>query len=183
MKIILLIVVGLAILAGLVFGAVKIVTGVGDSARSNSSSSSASNSASSESDDDDESTKAADAPKAKVPPRPRSERAPTPSAGGRKFAFGRASGQYQIVEAGGVIRNPGDIVAKVSSAPKQQVTLSYSMVCSRTGGNAVTSMGQVTARTLVSFKLRKPAGNLLRCQVFTSGQLTKEGKMKTTLVG
>lgn len=184
MKIILLIVVGLAILAGLVFGAVKIVTGVGDSARSNNSSSSASNSASSESDDDDdESTKAADEPKAKVPPRPRSERAPTPSAGGRKFAFGRASGQYQIVEAGGVIRNPGDIVAKVSSAPKQQVTLSYSMVCSRTGGNAVTSMGQVTARTLVSFKLRKPAGNLLRCQVFTSGQLTKEGKMKTTLVG
>lgn len=182
MKIILLIVVGLAILAGLVFGAVKIVTGVGDSARSNNSSS-ASSSASSESDDDDESTKAADEPKAKVPPRPRSERAPTPSAGGRKFAFGRALGQYQIVEAGGVIRNPGDIVAKVSSAPKQQVTLSYSMVCSRTGGNAVTSMGQVTARTLVSFKLRKPAGNLLRCQVFTSGQLTKEGKMKTTLVG
>ncbi len=184
MKTILLIVVGLAILAGLVFGAVKIVTGVGDSSsRNNNSSSSVTNSASSKSDDDEESTKAADEPKAKVPPRPRSERAPTPSAGGRKFAFGRASGQYQIVEAGGVIRNPGDIVAKVSSAPKQQVTLSYSMVCSRTGGNAVTSMGQVTARTLVSFKLRKPAGNLLRCQVFTSGQLTEEGKMKTTLVG
>lgn len=185
MKTILLIVVGLAILVGLVFGAVKIVTGVGDSARSNNSSSSASNSgsSSSKSDDDDESTKPADEPKAKVPPPPRRERAPTPSAGGRKFAFGRATGQYQIVEAGGVIRNPGDIVAKVSSAPKQQVTLSYSLVCSRTGGNAVTSMGQVTARTLVSFKLKKPAGNLLRCTVFTSGQLTKEGKMKTTLVG
>ena len=182
MKIILLVVVGLAILAGLVFGAAKIVTGVGVSARSNSNSSSVGNSSKSD-DDDDEGTKAADEPKVKVRPRPRSERAPTPSAGGRKFAFGRASGQYQIVEAGGVIRNPGDILAKISSAPKQQVTLSYSMVCSRTGGNAVTSMGQVTARTLVSFKLRKPAGNLLRCQVFTSGQLTKEGKMKTTLVG
>lgn len=185
MKTILLIVVGLAILVGLVFGAVKIVTGVGDGgARSPNRRASTSSGGNDRSGGDGASTKERDAPKAKkVQAPPRIERPATPPGGNRKFAFGRATGQYQIVEAGGVIRNPGDIVAKVSSAPKQQVTLSYSIVCSRAGGNAVTSMGQVTARTLVSFKLRKPAGNLLRCTVFTSGQLTKEGKMKTTLVG
>jgi len=81
------------------------------------------------------------------------------------------------------VSNPGDLVAKVSSAPKQDVTLSYSIVCSRTGGNAVTSMGQETARTPVAFALKKPEGNLKRCFVSTSGQLTKEGRMKTTLIG
>lgn len=174
------IVIGLAVPVLLVLLSVKIVTGVGDSDRKRGISG---DSGSRTTTTTSVRPAPAPPPKTRTTARPRTRPAPAPSGGDRKFGFGRRSGIYQIVEASGAIENPGDLVAKVSSAPKQDVTLSYSIVCTRKGGNAVTSMGQEMARTPVAFALKKPEGDLKRCQVFTSGQLTKEGRMKTTLIG
>lgn len=180
MSTILKIVVGLAVPVLLVLLSVKIVTGVGDSDRKRGISG---DSGSRTTTTTSVRPAPAPPPKTRTTARPRTKPVPAPSGGDRKFGFGRRSGIYQIVEASGAIENPGDLVAKVSSAPKQDVTLSYSIVCTRKGGNAVTSMGQEMARTPVAFALKKPEGDLKRCQVFTSGQLTKEGRMKTTLIG
>lgn len=181
MKTIFLSVFALVVLVLLVLLGVKIVTGVGDHSDRYRRISGDSGSRTTTS------VRSAPAPPPKTETRttagPRTKPAPAPSGGNRKFGFGRRSGIYQIVEASGAIESPGDLVAKVSSAPKQDVTLSYSIVCTRKGGNAVTSMGQEMARTPVAFGLKKPEGDLKRCQIFTSGQLTKEGRMKTTLIG
>jgi len=179
MKTILQIVFALVVVALLVLVGVKIVTGVGDHGDRSITVDSGSRTTTSVRP----SIAAAPQGRPRTTARPRARPTPAASGGGRKFGFGRRSGIYQIVEASGAIENPGDLVAKVSSAPKQDVTLSYSIVCTRKGGNAVTSMGQEMARTPVAFALKKPEGDLKRCQIFTSGQLTKEGRMKTTLIG
>jgi len=111
------------------------------------------------------------------------KRPATASGDGKSFGFGRASGQFKSIEASGTVKQPGVLLVKISSAPKQATTVSYAMVCTRTGGGAVNSMGQRKVSTPGSFEMKKPAGKLKRCDVFANAQLTKRGRMKLSLVG
>lgn len=82
--------------------------------------------------------------------------------------------------ASGSATNPSSLYVKVSATPRQNVSVYWSMVCSK-GFGAGSKDGDFTARTTVKRKMRMPMRNPDDCTVSASGQLDGSGRIKVQL--
>ena len=107
---------------------------------------------------------------------------PGAAMGASKIGSASASGDYAIALASGTAENPGTINVRVTASPRQRVSVSWTMVCSK-GLGAGSKSGQFSARTTVTRALRKPQSNPDSCTVSASAQLDNGGRVRVTLYG
>jgi hypothetical protein len=100
----------------------------------------------------------------------------------KTIATGKARGDFAIAQATGSIERPRTIRVKVTSRPRQKVSVAWTMVC-LVGSGAGSKSGQFTARTTVNRKLRKPSRRAHDCTVSANAQLAEGGSIKIKLTG
>lgn len=88
----------------------------------------------------------------------------------------RASGDYAICVASGSINQPLSIEVHVSSAPDQQVTGAWDMVCSK-GSGAGSKSGNFHGMTTLNRKMRMPYKHPDSCDVSADAQLATGGNL------
>lgn len=106
--------------------------------------------------------------------------ASVPSARAHRFGSCRSSGDFAICIASGTAHHPGKIRVHVGASPRQRVTVSWNMVCSR-GLSAASKSGQFTARTRINRVMRHPFRRPDTCIVAAGGQLAGRGRLHVWL--
>lgn len=103
-----------------------------------------------------------------------------PLANAKTIAKGHASGDYAVTQAAGTVKRPGTIRVKVTASPRQKVSVSWTMVCTK-GTNAGSKSGQFEARTNVNRALKKPMSHTDSCTVSANAQLSGSGKVSIAI--
>jgi hypothetical protein len=99
---------------------------------------------------------------------------------GKKIAQETANGEYAIAAAAGDADQPRALFLRVKSRPKQTVSGSWLIVCSR-GSGAGSKSGDFEGKTTLVRKLRMPYKKPSSCTVSASAQLDEGGFLKVQL--
>lgn len=99
---------------------------------------------------------------------------------GKKFAQETANGDYAIAVAAGNTDHPRGIYLRVKSRPKQKVSGSWVVVCSK-GYGAGSKSANFSGTTTLVRKLRMPYKYPSSCTASASAQLQDSGFIKVQL--
>ena len=102
-------------------------------------------------------------------------------AGERVIASETARGLRVIVVASGSARRPRGLSMRVGSRPRQRVTGQWLVTCSKAGQRR-TRRGEYGGRTTFRRSLPLPFARPRRCTVSASGQLSRRGRIRITLL-
>jgi F420-0:gamma-glutamyl ligase len=91
-----------------------------------------------------------------------------------------ASGDFAIAIASGTAKKPKAIYVAVIAKPRQQVSVNWTLVCSKGAGAGSKSGGYDTSSS-TKRKLRLPMSNSDSCSVSASGSLARGGKITVRL--
>ncbi|MDQ3678632.1 MAG: hypothetical protein M3401_17845 [Actinomycetota bacterium] len=111
---------------------------------------------------------------------------PAPAAG-KEFTIDsdRDEKDYAIAQAIGSITTPGSISVRIGAAPKQPVTVNWSIVCLLTSEGARTTDDTFTVTPPATRQLKLPVKNAVSCNASVAAQLTRagNGRIKVFLLG
>jgi hypothetical protein len=102
-------------------------------------------------------------------------------ASARVIGSEKASGDYAVAVASGNASHPHSLWVKVTATPRQRVSVSWFVVCSKGFGSGSKS-GDFKARTTATHKLRMPTRSPDDCTVSASAQLDRGGRLRVTLL-
>ena len=103
------------------------------------------------------------------------------AADARTIGSKSGSGDYAIALASGTANNPHRIRLVVTASPRQSVSGSWTMVCSR-GLSAGSKSGSFSGKSTVRRTLKMPSSNPDSCTVSASGQLNGSGRIRVRLL-
>lgn len=96
----------------------------------------------------------------------------------RTVAVKRASGRDASVNVGALVRTPGEIWLRVSSAPKQKVTINWTLAC----GVGATAQGDYDVTPPDTRQIELPKKNPKTCVASASTQIDGEGRVKLAVM-
>ncbi len=96
----------------------------------------------------------------------------------RTVAVERAEGKDAAVNVGDIMRKPGEIWLRVSSAPKQKVTVNWTLAC----GTGATAQGDYEATPPDTRQLELPKKNPKTCVASASSQIDGNGRLKLAVM-
>jgi hypothetical protein len=88
-----------------------------------------------------------------------------------------AQGDYATCDASGNVNRPLELIAHVSSSPRQEVTVYWSMTCAK-GTGAGGKSGQFTGTTLQHRVIKMPYRRPDWCSVAAGAQLSSGGHIR-----
>jgi hypothetical protein len=100
-----------------------------------------------------------------------------------EFARKRANGDYALAQAIGSTESPGKIFLTIGTAPKQPVSVNWSITCLNGGANGGKSRSnafQVTPPSVTEIPLTSPRP--IRCTVSAQAQPTLAGSARVKVV-
>lgn len=101
---------------------------------------------------------------------------------GHKSASCRASGTAASCSVGATVHHPGVIRAHATARRNQDVTVTWSMTCTKDKGKVSGSTsGSFTAKTPASRKLSQPFRHATSCTVSATATLAKSGHLHAWL--
>lgn len=106
--------------------------------------------------------------------------APASAATLKRIASKSASGDYAVVFASGTATKPVAVYVQVLAAPRQPVSVNWSVVCSK-GTGAGSKSGDYTTSSSLRRKVRLPMGRPDSCTVAAGGQLDEGGRITVRL--
>jgi hypothetical protein len=86
----------------------------------------------------------------------------------------RSVGRLALAQGRGVIKNPTGVRVRVSSAPRQMVTVDWLLACYKVSGTKV-GHGRYRVRTPNVHSLRLPTSGAKQCTATVGAQLTRYG--------
>jgi len=96
----------------------------------------------------------------------------------------RKTGRHAKAAVDGRVRNPAEILLRVSAAPKQRVTVSWGMSCPRTASGKAKGSGGVYVTTPPDTRaLVLPKGTIAFCAVTAQARLSGKGRVRLALIG
>ena len=96
----------------------------------------------------------------------------------------RATGTHATASVDGRVRNPAEILLRVSAAPKQRVTVSWGMSCPKTSSGTAKGSGGVYAATPPDTRaLTLPRRTIAFCAVTAQARLSGKGRVKLAVIG
>lgn len=98
----------------------------------------------------------------------------------KRIAQKSAQGDFAIALASGNATRPRGIYVRVIATPRQLVSVTWNMVCSK-GTGAGSKDGEYTTRSTKLRKLRMPTARPDSCTVAASGSLERGGKIKVQI--
>jgi uncharacterized protein YxeA len=96
----------------------------------------------------------------------------------RTVEVNRASGKDAAVNVGALMRKPGKVYLRVSAAPKQKVTVNWTLAC----GVGATGQGDYEATPPDTRQLELPKKNPKTCVASASTQLDGNGRVKLAVM-
>jgi hypothetical protein len=96
----------------------------------------------------------------------------------RTFASDAATGEVVSVQADGRVKRPRELWLRVSSAPKQPVSVAWSLTC----GSGASGLGNYTVTPPDLRQLKVPKKNARVCAVSVSARLSGKGRLKVALL-
>ena len=96
----------------------------------------------------------------------------------RTLAVKRAEGKDAAVTVGSLIRSPKEVWLRVSSAPKQKVTINWTLAC---GGDA-TAQGDYDVTPPDTRQIEIPGKNPKTCSASASTQIDGDGRVKLAVM-
>jgi hypothetical protein len=96
----------------------------------------------------------------------------------RTLAVKRSTGDSAAVNVGALTRKPGEIHLRVSAAPKQKVTVNWTLAC----GIGATAQGDYEATPPDTRKLKLPKKNPRTCVASASSQIDGQGRLKLAIL-
>ena len=93
----------------------------------------------------------------------------------------KASGDFAVAVASGSARRPRVLRVRVTARPRQRVSGSYTVVCSK-GSGAGSKSGDFSGRTTLRRKLRMPMPRPDSCSVGASAQLEEGCRITLVLI-
>lgn len=91
-----------------------------------------------------------------------------------------ASGDFAIAIASGTAKTPKAIYVAVIAKPRQQVSVTWTLVCSK-GAGAGSKSGNYDTSSSTKRKLRLPMSNSDSCSVSAGGSLARGGRITVRL--
>ncbi len=96
----------------------------------------------------------------------------------------RKTGRHAKAAVDGRVRDPAEILLRVSAAPKQRVTVSWGMSCPSTAGGKAKGSGRVYVTTPPDTRaLALPKRTIAFCAVTAQARLSGKGRVKLALIG
>jgi hypothetical protein len=96
----------------------------------------------------------------------------------------RKTGRHANAAVDGRVRNPAEILLRVSAAPKQRVTVSWGMSCPKTASGKAKGTGRVYVTTPPDTRaLALPKRTIAFCAVTAQARLARKGRVKLALIG
>ena len=96
----------------------------------------------------------------------------------RTVAVKRESGRDASVNVGALVRTPAEIWLRVSSAPKQKVTINWTLAC----GVGATAQGDYDVTPPDTRQIELPKKNPKTCVASASTQIDGEGRVKLAVM-
>jgi hypothetical protein len=96
----------------------------------------------------------------------------------RTLAVKRSKGRDAAVNVGALTRKPGKIALRVSAAPKQKVTVNWTLAC----GVGATAQGDYEVTPPDTRELKLPKKNPRTCVASASSQIDGEGRLKLAVM-
>lgn len=96
----------------------------------------------------------------------------------KTVAVKKSSGKNAAVNVGGIMRKPGAVYLRVSSAPKQKVTVNWTLAC----GIGATAQGDYEATPPDTRELELPKKNPKTCVASASSQIDGNGRLKIAVM-
>jgi hypothetical protein len=96
----------------------------------------------------------------------------------------RKTGRDARAAVDGRVRDPAEILLRVSAAPKQRVTVSWGMSCPKTASGKAKGTGHVYVTTPPDTRaLTLPKRAIAFCAVTAQARLSGKGRVKLALIG
>jgi hypothetical protein len=96
----------------------------------------------------------------------------------------RETGTHAKASVDGRVRNPAEILLRVSAAPKQRVTVSWGLSCPKTASGKAKGDGRVYATTPPDTRaLPLPRRAIAFCAVTAQAKLSGKGRVKLAVIG
>ena len=96
----------------------------------------------------------------------------------RTLAVKRSEGRDAAVNVGALTREPGKIALRVSAAPKQRVTVNWTLAC----GVGATAQGDYEVTPPDTRELKLPKKNPRTCVASASSQIDGRGRLKLAVM-
>jgi hypothetical protein len=96
----------------------------------------------------------------------------------KTVAVKKSSGKNAAVNVGGIMRKPGAVYLRVSAAPKQKVTVNWTLAC----GIGATAQGDYDATPPDTRELELPKKNPKTCVASASSQIDGNGRLKIAVM-
>ena len=99
----------------------------------------------------------------------------------RVIGTAKAKGRHASALVSAASQNPSRLYVRISSSPRQRVSVSWHAICWR-GDASGSKSGTFKARTTVKRKIRMPKRNPDRCTLSANGRLAGSGRITVQLV-
>jgi hypothetical protein len=96
----------------------------------------------------------------------------------KTLAVKRSQGKNAAVNVGDIMHKPGAVYLRVSAAPKQKVTVNWTLAC----GVGATAQGDYDATPPDTRELELPKKNAKTCVASASSQIDGNGRLKLTIL-
>jgi hypothetical protein len=96
----------------------------------------------------------------------------------KTLAVKRSQGKNAAVNVGDIMHKPGAVYLRVSAAPKQKVTVNWTLAC----GVGATAQGDYDATPPDTRELELPKKNPRTCVASASSQIDGNGRLKLTIL-
>jgi hypothetical protein len=96
----------------------------------------------------------------------------------KTVAVKKSTGKNAAVNVGGIMSKPGAVYLRVSAAPKQKVTVNWTLAC----GVGATAQGDYEATPPDTRELKLPKKNPKTCVASASSQIDGNGRLKLTIL-
>jgi hypothetical protein len=96
----------------------------------------------------------------------------------KTVAVKKSQGKNAAVNVGGIMHKPGAVYLRVSSAPKQKVTVNWTLAC----GVGATAQGDYDATPPDTRQLELPKKNPKTCVASASSQIDGNGRLKLAVM-
>jgi len=96
----------------------------------------------------------------------------------KTVAVKKSTGKDAAVNVGGIMRKPGAVYLRVSSAPKQKVTVNWTLAC----GVGATAQGDYEVTPPDTRELKLPKKNPKTCVASASSQIDGNGRLKLAVM-
>ncbi len=96
----------------------------------------------------------------------------------------RASGRHVKASVDGRVRDPAEVLLRVSAAPKQRVTVSFGVSCPKTASGTAKGRGNVYVVTPPDTRpVTLPGRTIAFCAVSAQASLSGKGRLRIALIG